>query len=106
LLTTVGRKSGEHFTLPLIYGTSGKSHVIIGSRGGAPEHPGWYLNLVASPVVGVQVKNKRFDARARVANGAERTTLWKLMCSIWPYYDDYQQKAGAREIPVVVLDPV
>jgi deazaflavin-dependent oxidoreductase (nitroreductase family) len=106
LLTTLGRKSNDPYTLPLIYGTTGNSYVIIGSRGGAPEHPAWFLNLQKNPVVGVQVKDKRFNARARVAIGAERSALWKVMSSIWPNYDLYQSKAGSREIPVVVLDPL
>lgn len=104
LLTTVGRKSGDPITLPLIYGKSGNKYVIAASRGGSPEHPAWYLNLAANPAVGVQVKGDRFDARARTATGAERAELWKLMISIYAPYAEYQVNAGKREIPVVVLE--
>ena len=106
LLTTTGRKSGEALTLPLIYGSSGNSYVVIASKGGAPAHPAWYLNLQASPEVGVQVKAKRFNARARTATGAERTALWNKLVAIYSPYEKYQVFAGDREIPVVVLDPV
>lgn len=106
LLTTTGRKSGEALTLPLIYGHSGNSYVVIASKGGAPAHPAWYLNLQANPEVSVQVKAERFDARARTATGAERAALWQQLVGIYHPYEQYQIAAGAREIPVVVLDPV
>jgi deazaflavin-dependent oxidoreductase (nitroreductase family) len=105
LLTTTGRKSGKEHTMPLIFGEDGGSQVLVASRGGAPEHPGWYLNLEANPEVGVQVKADRFRARARTAEGEERERLWKAMNEIWPYYDEYQTKT-TRQIPVVVLDRI
>jgi deazaflavin-dependent oxidoreductase (nitroreductase family) len=105
LLTTKGRKSGEARTLPLIYGRDGERYLIVASRGGAPDHPGWYKNLVASPVVGLQVAADKFQARAATAKGAERTRLWQVMTKIWPAYDEYQTKTK-REIPVVTLERV
>jgi F420H(2)-dependent quinone reductase len=106
LLTTIGRRSGEHFIFPLFYGGEGTSYFVIASKGGAPEHPGWYRNILADPNVEVQVGTKKMRARARTATGAERTRLWAKSLEFWPPYADYQVKAGAREIPVVVLDPV
>lgn len=106
LLTTVGRKSGERFIFPLFYGTEGNSYFVVASKGGAPQHPGWYRNILADPNVEVQVGTKKMRARARTAAGAERTRLWAKSLEFWPPYADYQVKAGAREIPVVVLDPV
>ncbi len=103
LLTTTGRKSGKTRTLPLIYGEPSGAHVIVGSRGGAPTHPAWYLNLVAEPEVGVQVLADRFRARARTAAGKERAELWERMLEVWPPYADYQKRTE-REIPVVVLE--
>jgi deazaflavin-dependent oxidoreductase (nitroreductase family) len=103
LLTTSGRRSGQPRTTPLIYGRAGEKYLIVGSRGGAPTHPGWYENLVANPVVRVQVMADRFKARARTATPAERPALWKTMAAIWPPYDEYQQRT-AREIPVVILE--
>jgi proline iminopeptidase len=106
LLTTTGRKSGEQFLFPLIYGTAGKSYVVIASKGGAPDHPGWYKNLVAHPAVELQVGDKHLRANARTVGGDERARLWRDMAALFPPYDKYQEKAPHREIPVVVLDPV
>jgi deazaflavin-dependent oxidoreductase (nitroreductase family) len=103
LLTTAGRKTGEPLTLPLIYGRAAEAYVVIASKGGAPAHPAWYLNLEAQPVVDVQVKAERFRARARTATGAERAELWQMMVGVYHPYEKYQA-ATAREIPVVVLD--
>ena len=72
LLTTTGRKSGEKFIFPLFYGKTGDSYIIVASKGGAPEHPGWYKNILANPEVEVQVGTKKMKARARTAGGAER----------------------------------
>ena len=106
LLTTTGRRSGEKFVFPLIYGTTGDSYVVVASKGGAPEHPGWYRNLVADPRVDVQVASKQLQATARTATGEERTKLWRQMTALFAPYADYQKKAAGREIPVVVLDPL
>jgi proline iminopeptidase len=105
LLTTTGRKSGEKFILPLFYGTEGDSYIIVASKGGAPEHPGWYRNILANPEVDVQAGTKKVRARARTAAGEERDRLWKKALEFWPPYADYALKTE-REIPVVVLDPV
>ena len=103
LLTTTGRKSGEKRTAPLIYAKDGDRYVIIASKGGAPEHPGWYQNIEKDPNVELQVKGDVFPARARTASGEERARLWKLANTVWRYYDDYAKRTG-REIPVVVLE--
>ena len=105
LLTTRGRKSGKLRRSALIYGRDGESYVIVGSTGGAPAHPSWYLNLVANPEVTVQVGAEKFTARARTASGSERQRLWSKMAAIFPNYDAYQAKTE-REIPIVVLDPI
>ena len=105
LLTTTGRKSGEKFIFPLFYGEVGKGFVVVASKGGAPEHPGWYRNLLAHPEVEVQVGTRKLKARARTTSGAERARRWEQALKFWPPYADYQKKTD-REIPVVVLDPV
>jgi deazaflavin-dependent oxidoreductase (nitroreductase family) len=105
LLTTQGRKSGRALMVPLIYGEDGDRYVVVASKGGAAQHPGWYLNLQANPDVEVQVSSDVFRARARTASADERQRLWKRMTAIWPQYDDYQQKTS-REIPLVVLERV
>jgi deazaflavin-dependent oxidoreductase (nitroreductase family) len=104
LLTTRGRKSGEPRLLPLIYGKADGGYVIIASKGGAPSHPAWYLNLAAHPEVDVQVAADRFKATARVATGDERSALWSQMVELYPPYTAYQERTE-REIPVVVLEP-
>ena len=105
LLTTTGKRTGEPYTTPLIYGTDGDRYVIVASRGGAPEHPQWYRNLVAEPMVGLQVKAHKFQARARTASAEEKPALWRMMAGIWPAYDEYQAKTE-RDIPVVILERV
>ena len=105
LLTTTGRRTGLARTTPLIYGRAGERYLVVASRGGAPAHPSWYENLVAQPIVQVQVMADRFKARARTATVAERPALWKTMAAIWPAYDEYQQRT-TREIPVVILERI
>jgi deazaflavin-dependent oxidoreductase (nitroreductase family) len=102
LLTTKGRKSGEERTTPLIYGRSGDEFVIVASKGGSDEPPGWYANLQADPDVEVQVRDDVFPARARTASADEKPELWEQMVGEWPAYDDYQERTE-REIPVVLL---
>lgn len=103
ILTTTGRRSGQSRQTPLIYGQSDGEYVVVASKGGAPDHPGWYKNLAADPHVQVQVLDDRFAATARTAAGDERARLWQVMTAQWPAYDEYRQKTD-REIPVVVLE--
>lgn len=106
LLTTKGRKSGKQLVIPLIYRPTGDGgYCVIASKGGAPSHPAWYLNLVAEPEVRVKVANEEFKALARVAEGEERGRLWNAMVEYYAPYTDYQASTE-RQIPVVVLDPV
>src|SRR5580658_8036017 len=103
LLTTTGRTSGEKRTAPLIYVEDGPRYVVIASKGGAPEDPGWYKNLAKTPEVELQVKDEVFRARARKAEGEERTRLWRKATASWPDYEEYAKRT-AREIPVVVIE--
>lgn len=105
LLTSIGRKSARPLTMPLIFGRSGASYVVIASKGGASTHPAWYFNLLTTPEVQVQVKADRFKAHARTAEGEERAKLWAQMVGLYPPYETYQTKTD-RQIPVVVLDPL
>lgn len=104
LLTTTGRKSGEPRTQPLIYCQDGDDYIVIASKGGAPSHPAWFLNIQSKPTVKIQVKDKVMSATARVAQGQERERLWGLMAAQWPNYEQYQARTD-RLIPVVVLTP-
>jgi len=102
LLTTNGRRSGEERTTPLIHRTDDGGWVVVASKGGAPDHPGWYKNLEADPEATIEVKAERIPVRAETAQGEERERLWRLMTKVWPDYDAYQRRTD-RQIPVVVL---
>ena len=104
ILHTRGRGSGETRKFPLIYGRDGRDYLVVASRGGSPEHPGWYKNLLAYPDVKIQVRDAVLPVTARTASAAEKKRLWPIMTAQWPDYDKYQ--AGTtRDIPVVVLSP-
>ena len=102
VLTTKGRRSGKARKFALIFGQSGDDVLLVASKGGAPEHPGWYENLVADPDVEVQVLGDRYRGVARTADAAEKATLWPIMTELWPSYDDYQARTD-RDIPLVVI---
>jgi proline iminopeptidase len=103
LLTTKGRKTGLDRTVPLIYDLDGANPVIVASKGGAPDHPGWFKNLVKTPQAEVQIRASHFPVRAREAEGEERGRLWEQMNRMWPHYEEYQAKTE-RRIPIVVLE--
>jgi proline iminopeptidase len=105
ILFTTGRTTGEQRTNPLIFGRDGDDVVLVASKGGAPEHPGWYRNLRANPDAEIQIMGDRWRVRACDAEGEERERLWQLMAQIWPHYDEYATRTD-REIPVVVLERV
>jgi deazaflavin-dependent oxidoreductase (nitroreductase family) len=102
LLTTIGRRSGQSFTHPLLYGVDGEHYVIVASKGGADTQPQWYFNLLANPAVTVQVGAEVFTANATLATGAEYARLWTLMTALYPPYLDYQAKTS-RQIPLFAL---
>jgi len=103
LLSTVGRRSGEPRTTPLIHRTDGDRWIVVASKGGAPANPSWYENLRANPEATVEVLAETVPVRASTAEGEERARLWSLMTEVWPAYEDYQARTE-REIPVVVLE--
>jgi proline iminopeptidase len=105
VLTTTGRKTGQERKFALIYQEIEGDVVVVASKGGAPNHPGWYFNLVEHPEVGVQVGADRYRARARTAAGEERAKLWDALAAVWPAYNEYAKKTD-REIPVVVLERI
>ena len=105
LLKTIGRKSGNESVLPLIYGKSGDDYVIIASKGGAPAHPAWFLNIEATSEIAFQVGEQHFIGTWRVAEGNERAQIWADMLAVYPPYADYEARTS-RHIPVVVLHPV
>jgi proline iminopeptidase len=104
LLQTTGRKSKDAKISPLIYGKDGGRFIIVASKGGAPKHPDWFINLRDDPDVRFQVADKKYRGIARIVSGAERERLFRMMAKLYSPYDEYQAKT-AREIPVVALEP-
>jgi deazaflavin-dependent oxidoreductase (nitroreductase family) len=105
MLTTIGRKSGRAIDTPIFYFRDGNAFYVIGSKGGAPRHPLWFLNLQDDPQAWVRVGGgAKIPVLSRIAEGPERSRLWAKAAMLYPPYDEYQIKAGRREIPVVVLD--
>ena len=104
LLNTVGRKTGRRRTSPLLYVMDGEDFVIIASKGGAPTHPAWYLNLKANPDATVEIGDREVRVRAEEVASEEKVRLWQKMLEMYPTYDDYQTKTK-REIPLLVLRP-
>jgi deazaflavin-dependent oxidoreductase (nitroreductase family) len=106
LLHHRGARTGTERVNPLAYQRLSEHAVaVFASKGGAPTNPDWYHNVVANPDVTVELGTETFPARARVAEGAERESIWERQKHDWPGFGDYEQKTdGIREIPVVVLD--
>ena len=104
ILTTKGRKSGKLRKTPLMRVTDGERYAVVASLGGAPQHPVWYLNMLADPHVTLQDGPVVRDYVARDVTGDEKAEWWARATEVWPSYDDYQ--AGTeRVIPLLVLDP-
>ena len=104
LLEHRGRKTGRLRTTPLVYLEDGNRIVVVASQAGRPEHPMWYLNLLADPDVIVQVGTQRRAMRARIAETDERARLWPKLVDLYADYDSSQSWTD-RVIPVVVLEP-
>jgi deazaflavin-dependent oxidoreductase (nitroreductase family) len=102
LVTMTGAKTGRTLVRPLCYSRDGDRLVIIGSYGGAPRNPPWYYNLVANPIVTVEVGTEKFSARAAQVYGSERIRLFDAQAKQMPLFSDYQKKTK-REIPVLTL---
>jgi len=106
LLHHTGAKTGTERINPLAYQRlSDDSVAIFASKGGAPTTPDWFYNVVAHPDVRVEIGTETFSAHARVAEGAERETIWEKQKADWSGFAEYEKKTtGIREIPVVILD--
>ncbi len=104
LLTTTGRKSGRARTVPVLYLADGRDFILVASQGGAPTHPGWFLNLEADPKAELQIGPRRIPVTARPVAEEERDRLWPRLVAMYRPYDDYQRRT-TRRIPVVKLTP-
>jgi deazaflavin-dependent oxidoreductase (nitroreductase family) len=105
VLTSRGAKSGKIRKSPLMRVEHDGSYAIVASKGGAPEHPVWYYNVVGDPNVELQDGPVKQDMTAREVTGAEKATWWERAVAAYPDYADYQTKTD-RQIPVFVLEPV
>ena len=104
VLTSRGTKSGKIRKTPLMRVEHDGSYALVASKGGAPEHPVWYYNVVADPHVEIQDGPVRQDMTARQVTGAEKATWWERAVAAYPDYADYQEKTD-RQIPVFVVEP-
>jgi deazaflavin-dependent oxidoreductase (nitroreductase family) len=102
LLHTTGAKSGQERINPVACLRDGDRLVVIASKAGAPTNPDWYHNLVAHPLVTVELGTETFRARAAIATEPERTRLYERMVAVSPTFDEYRHKT-ARVIPVIIL---
>ena len=106
LLTTTGRKTGRRHTLPLGAIPEGDGWVVIASNGGAPTHPGWWLNLMANPNATLQVNDRVMKVQmAEISDPAERQRVWKQVVSTSKGYARYPTKTS-RVIPLGLLRPI
>ena len=103
LLTTTGAKSGKPRIAPLAYTVDNGRVIVVASKGGAPSHPAWYLNLLANPIVNVEIGAEKYQARARVIEGSERERLYRQHAELHPSFNDYVTKTD-RVIPVIALE--
>jgi deazaflavin-dependent oxidoreductase (nitroreductase family) len=104
VMTTRGAKSGKIRKSPLMRVEHDGSYAIVASKGGAPENPVWYYNVVADPHVELQDGPVRRDMTAREVTGAEKAEWWERAVAAYPDYADYQEKTD-RQIPVFVVEP-
>jgi deazaflavin-dependent oxidoreductase (nitroreductase family) len=105
VLTSVGAKSGSLRKTALMRVEHDGEYAVVASKGGNPQHPFWYHNLVANPHVELQDGADKRDYTARIVTGDEREAWWSRATATWPQYDDYVKRTD-REIPVFVLTPM
>ena len=102
LLTSTGAKSGQPRVNPLWYMQDGERLFIFASRGGEPNNPDWYYNIIAHPEVTVEIGTEKFNAKAVVITGKERDEIYAKQAALFSNFDEYQKKTS-RVIPVVEL---
>ena len=105
VLTSVGAKSGRLRKTPLMRVEHEGRYAVVASKGGAPQHPSWFNNLVQHPHGGLQDGAVKRDYTARIVEGAERDEWWQHAVAVWPDYDAYTKRTDL-EIPVFVLEPL
>jgi deazaflavin-dependent oxidoreductase (nitroreductase family) len=104
VVTSVGARSGKLRKNPVMRVEHAGAYALVASKGGSPEHPTWYHNLVSNPTVELQDGPVRRDYSVRLVDGEERATWWERAVEVWPDYAGYQSRTD-REIPVFVAEP-
>ncbi len=104
-LAATGRKTGKQRTRSLLYLADGENLVVVASKGGAPTHPIWWLNLEANPEAAVEIGRRKVRVKAEEARGEKKRRLWACLVEMYSPYEDYQGRTE-REIPVVILRPL
>ncbi|MFF5284660.1 nitroreductase family deazaflavin-dependent oxidoreductase [Streptomyces sp. 62] len=105
LVTNLGARSGKLRKTPLMRVEHEGAYALVASKGGSVDHPVWYHNLVATPLVELRDGTQVWDMKTRLVTGEERQTWWERAVAAFPDYADYQRKTD-REIPVFVAEPV
>ncbi len=105
IVTCRGRRSGKIRKFALMRVEHGGEYALVASKGGAPDHPGWYHNLVANPYASIQDGEAPHDFTVETVDGDERQSWWDRAVSIYPPYAEYQDKTD-RAIPVFVARPI
>lgn len=100
-----GRRTGTWRKVPLMRVEHAGAYAAVASKGGAPDNPQWYHSLRANPDIDLQDGRETMPMRARELTGTERATWWERCVAAFPPYAEYQERAGRREIPVLVLEP-
>jgi len=104
LLTSIGRRSGQPRTAPVLFLADGEHVVVIGSNAGNAREPAWSHNLKANPDAEIEIRGERRAVRARLSGGDERAELWHRMNEQYTGFADYDERTS-REIAVFVLEP-
>jgi deazaflavin-dependent oxidoreductase (nitroreductase family) len=104
LLTTIGRRTGQERTTPLMYVRDGERYVVSSENFGQPGKPaGWPKNLLANPRAKVEVAGRAFPCLARPATDDEVSRCWPRLVEAWPAHQTYHARSGARHM--FVLEP-
>jgi deazaflavin-dependent oxidoreductase (nitroreductase family) len=104
LIHHTGAKTGTPRVNPVMYLKDGERYLVFASKGGAPENPGWYHNLMAHPEVQIEVGDSTIDVNASEVKGEERDRLYAKQCSLYPQFAEYEKKTK-RKIPVISFVP-
>lgn len=105
LLTTIGRKTGQPRTTPLLFAPDGDGYVVIGSNWGQPHHPAWSGNLLADPSATILLDGRTIPVRATLVDGDDRARLRESLLRVWPAYATYETRSGGRDIRIFRLAP-